>query len=301
MEYKDYYKILGVERSASADDIRKAYRVLAKKYHPDVSKEANAEARFKEIGEAYEVLKNQEKRSAYDQLGANWKQGEQFRPPPNWGSQFDFNGSQGSAGGDFSDFFSAIFGQGRQGRSGYQQQSRRGADQTASITVDLEDAINGARRTITLSGSQGQRSITVTIPKGIKSGQKIRLSGQGSPGMSSAGDLLLEVNYNPHPWFRVEEQDIYLNLPITPWEAALGTTIKVPVPGGEQLGMKIPAGSRSGRKMRIKGKGLPGKTAGDFYLVLEIHTPPADSADAKAFYEQMAKQMPFNPRAGMGI
>lgn len=300
MEYKDYYKILGVERSASADEIRKAYRVLAKKYHPDVSKEANAETRFKEIGEAYEVLKNKEKRAAYDQLGANWKQGEQFRPPPNWGSQFDF-GSAGTGGSaDFSDFFSAIFGQGRQGR-GYQQQPRRGADQTATINVDLEDAINGARRTITLSGSQGQRSLTVNIPKGIKPGQKIRLSGQGSPGINGAGDLLLEVQYNPHPVYRVEEQDIYLNLPITPWEAALGTTIKIPVPGGGQLGMKIPAGSRSGRKMRMKGKGLPGKVAGDFYLVLEIHTPPADNEQARALYQQMAEQMPFNPRSTLGL
>ncbi|MEZ5479825.1 MAG: DnaJ domain-containing protein [Thiolinea sp.] len=193
MEYKDYYKILGVERSADADEIRKAYRRLAKKYHPDVSKEPDAETRFKEVGEAYEVLKDADKRATYDQLGSNWKQGEQFRPPPDWRSRFDFDvdfdpmGDGGRGGrADFSDFFSAIFGNSSfnpQGRTAHRQPASRGANQTAKIRIDLEDALEGAKRTITLSSNSGQRSLTVNIPKGVKAGQKIRLGGQGSPGM----------------------------------------------------------------------------------------------------------------------
>ena len=302
MEYKDYYKILGVSRSASADEIRKAYRLLAKKYHPDVSKEDDAEARFKEVGEAYEVLKDKEKRSAYDQLGANWKQGEQFRPPPNWGGQHGFGGaSHGGGYSDFSDFFSAIFGNGSGGGQGGYRQPQRGSDQTAKINVDLDDVLQGAKRTITLSSSSGQRSLTVNIPKGIKSGQKIRLNGQGSMGPAGAGDLLLEVSISPHPLFKIEDRDLYLTLPIAPWEAALGASVKVPVPGGGSANMKIPAGSSSGRKMRLKGKGIPGKPAGDLYLVLEISLPPADTEEAKAFYEKMATEMDFNPRAALGI
>ncbi len=306
MEYKDYYKTLGVERNASADEIKKAYRRLAKKYHPDVSKEADAEKHFKEVGEAYEVLKDSEKRSAYDQMGSNWKQGEPFRPPPDWRERFDFDVNfepdmreRGHA--DFSDFFSSLFG-GMNGRSGSRQRASKGENQTARISINLEDALNGAKRTFTLSStSGGQRTLNVNIPKGIKAGQKIRLSGQGQPGSAGAGDLLLEVTFNKHPLYRVEERDLYLDLPIAPWEAALGATVKVPVPGGGTLGMKIPPGSQSGRKMRLKGKGIPGKPAGDLYLVLEIALPPAETAKAKAFYEKMATEMPFNPRAALGV
>ncbi|MEZ5535025.1 MAG: DnaJ C-terminal domain-containing protein [Thiolinea sp.] len=308
MEYKDYYKTLGVERSASADEIKKAYRRLAKKYHPDVSKEPDAEVRFKEVGEAYEVLKDSEKRSAYDQMGSNWKQGEQFRPPPDWRSRFDFDvdfepDMRGRGNADFSDFFSSFFGgvNGRGGRTGRHHASK-GENQTAKISINLEDALNGAKRTFTLSSSSGgQRTLNVNIPKGIKAGQKIRLSGQGSPGMSGAGDLLLEVEFNQHPLYKIEDRDLYLNLPIAPWEAALGGSIKVPVPGGGTVGMKIPPNSRSGRKMRLKGKGIPGKPPGDLYLVLEVALPPAETAEAKAFYEKMAVDMPFNPRAALGV
>jgi curved DNA-binding protein len=310
MEYKDYYKILGVDRKASTDEIKKAYRRLAKKYHPDVSKEADAEVRFKEVGEAYEVLKDSEKRSSYDQLGSNWKQGEQFRPPPDWRSRFDFDvdyepDMRGRGNADFSDFFSSFFG-GASGRGGGfgggQQRAAKGENQTAKIAINLEDALQGAKRTFTLSSSSGsQRTLTVNIPKGVKAGQKIRLSGQGQQGMGGAGDLLLEIEFNPHALYRIDGRDLYLNLPIAPWEAALGATVKVPVPGGGSLGMKIPPGSTSGRKMRLKGKGIPGKPAGDLYLVLEVALPPADTAEAKAFYEQMAADMPFNPRAALGV
>ncbi|MGB0845713.1 MAG: DnaJ C-terminal domain-containing protein [Thiolinea sp.] len=305
MEYKDYYKILGVERSAGNDEIRKAYRRLAKKYHPDVSKEANAETRFKEVGEAYEVLKDAEKRAAYDRLGANWKQGEQFRPPPDWGSQFDFGDGRGGANADFSDFFSSIFGGGfNTGASGGRRQSHRqpsrGADQTATVQIDLEDALQGAKRTFTLNSNAGQRTLTVNIPKGVKAGQKIRLSGQGSPGVAGAGDLLLEIRFNNHPLYKIEERDLYLTVPIAPWEAALGSSIKVPVPGGGSAGIKIPVTSRSGRKMRLKGKGIPGTPPGDLYLVLDIVLPPADTEVAKACYERMAQEMDFNPRGSLG-
>ena len=306
MEYKDYYKILGVERGTGSEEIRKAYRRLAKKYHPDVSKEANAEARFKEVGEAYEVLKDEEKRAAYDRLGANWKQGEQFRPPPDWGNQFDFGGGgRSSAGGaDFSDFFSSFFGGGNGmggGRGHGQHRPSRGSDQTAKVYIDLEDALEGAKRNFTLNSSSGQRTLTVNIPKGVKAGQKIRLSGQGNPGMAGAGDLLLEISFNAHPLYKIDERDLSLALPITPWEAALGESIKVPLPGGGSAGIKIPAGSRSGRKMRLKGRGIPGRpAAGDLYLVLEVVLPPADSDEAKRFYEKMAEELPFNPREGMG-
>ena len=306
MEYKDYYKILGVARSAKTDEIRKAYRRLAKKYHPDVSKEADAEVRFKEVGEAYEVLKDTEKRAAYDRLGSDWKQGEQFRPPPNWGNQFDFDNVGAGGNADFSDFFSSIFGGGFNtgAGNGRKQKHRpgRGSDQKATIQIDLEDALQGARRKFTLNNSNGgQRTLTVNIPQGVKAGQKIRLSGQGSPGVAGSGDLLLEIAFNPHPFYKIEERDLYLTVPIAPWEAALGGSIKVPVPGGGSAGIKVPAGSRSGRKMRLKAKGIPGSPPGDLYLVLEVVLPPADSDAAKAIYEKMAQEMDFNPRKNLGV
>ena len=317
MEYKDYYKTLGVERSASADEIRKAYRQKAKKYHPDVSKEADAEAKFKEVGEAYEVLKDSEKRSAYDQLGANWKQGQDFRPPPGWEQEFNFRPGQGGAGqADFSDFFSSIFGGGfssggfgggfngrgfNPGAGAGSAQRARGQDQHSKIQIDLEDALQGAKRTFTLRSSSGERTLTVNIPKGVKAGQKIRLGGQGGQGMAGAGDLLLEVEFSPHRLFRIEERDLYLTLPVAPWEAALGATVSVPMPAGGSADMKIPANSRSGRKMRLKGKGIPGQPAGDLYITLEIALPAADNERARALYEQMATELAFNPRATLGI
>ncbi|WP_020559420.1 DnaJ C-terminal domain-containing protein [Thiofilum flexile] len=321
MEYKDYYKILGVERSASEDDIKKAYRKLARKYHPDVSKEPDAEARFKEVGEAYEVLKDAEKRSTYDQLGANWKNGQDFRPPPDWGG-FGSRGGAGAGGGfytggsaggaDFSDFFESLFGGGgfRGGNTGGfgggfggNAQPSKGDDQTVKLAIDLEDSLNGAKKSISLrTGNEAPRTLTVNIPQGVKAGQKIRLSGQGAPGRAGNGDLFLEIEFNPHALYQINERDLTLKLPITPWEAALGATVPVPLPQGGSVEMKIPANSHSGKKLRLRGKGLAGKTeTGDLYIVLDIALPPADTERAKEIYELMAKDLPFNPRAGLGV
>jgi len=317
MEFKDYYKIMGVARDATQDDIKRAYRKLARKYHPDVSKEKDAEARFKEVGEAYEVLKDEEKRAAYDQLGPNWQQGQDFRPPPDWNTGFEFKGG-GFTGGDsaeFSDFFESLFGRsgfgpGRAGGGGGFH--AQGQDRHARVLIDLEDAYTGATRAISLRvpevDPQGhvvtrERTLNVTIPKGIRAGQHLRLAGQGTPGMGQgpAGDLFLEVEFRPHKLYRVEERDVYLDVPVAPWEAALGAAVKVPTPSGT-VEMKIPPGSTAGRKMRLKGRGLPGATPGDFYVVLQIAVPPADTAAAKALYAKMAEDMKsFNPRDKLGV
>ena len=300
MEYKDYYKILGVERTADEAEIKKAYRRLARKYHPDVSKESNAEQKFKEIGEAYEVLKDPQKRQSYDQLGANWKAGEQFRPPPGW-DHAGFGGFGGNQAGGFhsasgfSDFFESLFGEGfAQAGAGRQAFRQAGQDQSASINVSISDAFHGAQKTIRLSGG---KSLQVKIPKGITSGKKIRLSGQGSPGINGGpnGDLYLEVTVLDDANFQLQGKDIYSNVNITPWEAALGEKIPVKTMNG-QVELTIPAGSQSGRKMRLSGKGLPGSPAGDLYVQLNIVVPPANTIDEKEFFEQMKKQFQFNPR-----
>lgn len=310
MDYKDYYKILGVERDATQDDIKRAYRKLARKYHPDVSKEPDAEERFKEMAEAYEVLKDPEKRAAYDQLGANWKAGQDFRPPPDWDAGFEFSGGYGghTDADAFSDFFESLFGQ----RGGMGGEFRgRGQDHHARVLIDVEDAFHGTVRNITLQApevdAQGrvhtrQRSLNVRIPKGVRQGQHIRLAGQGNPGMGGgqAGDLYLEVDFKPHPLYRVEGRDLYLELPIAPWEAALGARVKVPTPDGA-VDMRIPENSRNGSKLRLKGRGIPGKTPGDLYVMLKVVQPPADSDKAKAFYQKMAEEFDFDPRAGLGV
>jgi len=316
MEYKDYYKIMGLSRSATQDEIKRAYRKLARKYHPDVSKEKDAEAKFKELGEAYEVLQDPEKRAAYDRLGANWKAGEDFRPPPKWDEGFEFKGggfTGGGGAGVFSDFFEQLFGRGgfrtsEQGTRGFQE---RGQDAHAKIYIDLEDSIRGTTRNITLSApemdAQGrvqvkQRSLNIKIPKGIKPGQHIRLSGQGDPGSGGgkAGDLLLEIAFNPHRLYRISDADIYLDLPVTPWEAALGAKIKVPTPDGS-VDLKIPSNSHQGSKLRLKGRGLPAKTPGDFFVVLQIALPSANTDRAKAVYQQMQQELNFNPRQSLGV
>lgn len=308
MEFKDYYQILGVARDASQDEIKRAYRRLARQYHPDVSKEAEAERRFKEVGEAYEVLKDPEKRKAYDRFGADWKAGQDFRPPPDWERDFQFSG--GSAqGADFSDFFESLFGRagGRRG-GGFRMQ---GEDQVARIEIDLEDAHQGATRQLTLNVPDvdvdgrviaRSRSLKVKIPPGITAGKRIRLAGQGSPGAGGgpAGDLYLEVLFRPHRLFQVEQRDILLELPVTPWEAALGAVVTVPTLGGK-VELRVPPGSQSGRKLRLKGRGLPGTPPGDQYVVLRIVAPPADSAEARELYERMAEVMPVNPRANLGV
>ncbi|NNF16628.1 MAG: DnaJ domain-containing protein, partial [Gammaproteobacteria bacterium] len=269
MEFKDYYDVMGVSRDATQDEIKRAYRKLARKYHPDVSTATDAEARFKEIGEAYEVLKDPEKRTAYDQLGANWKAGQDFNPPPNWDQGFEFHSSHTGGGGQFSDFFEQLFG--RRGTGGaspaYGSFDSRGEDTRARVSIGLEDAFHGATRTLTLKhtemGADGrpqarERTLNVQIPKGVRQGQQIRLAGQGSPGVGRGqrGDLYLEIEFQPHAWYHADGKDIYLDLPITPWEAALGATLKVPTPAGK-IDLKIPPNSSSGRKLRLKGRGIP--------------------------------------------
>lgn len=306
MEYKDYYKILAVPREASADEIKKSYRKLARKYHPDVSKEANAEEKFKELQEAYEVLKDPEKRKAYDQLGANWKSGQGFQAPPHW----DFEGSQGpqannfDAGG-FSDFFRDLFGQ--RGAEGFKQ---RGQDQHSRLAIRLSDAYHGAEKILQLQQTEinpqtGQlenkiKNIKVKIPAGITSGQSIRLSGQGSPGFGGgpSGDLYIEISITEDPHFTVEGKDIYLNLPLTPWEAALGSKISTPTLGG-MVDLNIPEGSQTGNKLRLKGRGLPGNPPGDQYVLLKVYVPKAKNEAEKALYEKMAETMRFNPREAL--
>ena len=329
MEFRDYYKVLGVERTASADAIRKAYRRLAHKYHPDVSKEANAEARFKEMQEAYEVLKDPEKRAAYDQLGSQWKAGEQFRPPPDWGSGFEFSGDgraragrsrgrgagprgfgAGEGGGlgeqDFSEFFSSLFG----GGSPFAAEGRRpGRDHHARIEIDLEEAFRGTTRMLELKRPElkpdgtlelRNHTVRVTIPPGVTTGQLIRLAGQGEPasGRGSAGDLYLETHIRPHRLFQVDGRDVTLTLPVAPWEAALGASVTVPTLGGP-VEVQIPPGSQSGQKLRLRGRGLPGKPAGDQFAQLKLVLPPGTSPEAKALYEEMRRKLKFDPRADL--
>jgi curved DNA-binding protein len=317
MDFQDYYKTMGVARDATQDEIKRAYRKLARKYHPDVSEEPEAEDRFKAVGEAYEVLKDTEKRAAYDQLGSQYKAGQDFRPPPDWGQNFEFRGGASDfdgGGADFSDFFSSLFGQmggggPRQpgGRGGFRMQ---GEDHHAKISIDVPDSYSGVTRGISLRMPEvtpdghvmtRDRTLNVKIPKGVQPGQRIRLSGQGGPGAGDgkSGDLYLEIEFNTGGQYRVEDNDVSITLPVAPWEAALGATVTVPIPSGS-VDLKIPAGSGQGNRLRLKGKGLPTKTPGDFYVELKIVLPPADSDEAKALYEKMKDDLPFDPRADSG-
>ena len=307
---------MGVGRDAGQDEIKRAYRKLARKYHPDVSKEADAETRFKEVGEAYEVLKDPEKRTAYDQLGANWKAGQEFRPPPDWDAGFEFRGgdAEGVDAAAFSDFFESLFGRGFNSGAGSRQQRgfrTRGEDHHARVLIDLEDAYKGAKKTITLRSSefdpQGHlqvrdRSLNVQIPLGVKPGQKIRLAGQGSAGLggAEAGDLYLEIEFNHHPLYRVHQRDVYLDVPVAPWEAALGAKIKVPTPAGT-VELSIPANMKTGGKLRLKGKGIPGNPPGDVFVTPQIVLPPADSENAREMYRKMEQDLAFNPRKHLGV
>jgi len=312
MEYKDYYAVLGVDRKATQDEIKRAYRKLARKYHPDVSKEADAELKFKELGEANEVLKDPEKRAAYDQLGSNWNTQQGFQPPPDWGTGFEFHGAPPGGGDqhDFSDFFESLFGQARSSGAnrGFNMQ---GEDHHAKILIDLEDSFKGVSRPISLQmpevNSEGHvvtrnRTLKVRIPKGIRQGQQIRLAGQGATGMGSgkAGDLYLEIEFRPHRHYRVEGADVYLELPLAPWEAALGAGVKVPTPSGA-IDLKIPPNSQAGKKLRLKGRGIPAKTPGDLYVVLQIALPPADNDKSRAIYERMKEELKFDARATMEV
>ncbi|MBS9403939.1 DnaJ domain-containing protein [Halomonas sp. TRM85114] len=312
MEFKDYYQILGVAKTATTDEIKKAYRKLARKFHPDVSKEPDTEQRMQELNEAKAVLSDPEKRLAYDQLAQQYRSGQDFQPPPDWDAGFEFSGGgfEEADLGEFSDFFANLFGQGYrsgQGRRGYQM---RGEDRHAKINIDLADAYHGATRAITLQVPQvdpqgrihsREHTLSVRIPKGVKAGQHIRLSGQGSPGVGGgpAGDLFLEIHFTPDSRYRVEGRDVHQTVPVTPWEAALGANIETPTPSGV-VKVKVPAGSQAGRRLRLKGRGIPGPEPGDLYVELEVVLPPADTDKARELYETMARELAFDPRQRKG-
>ncbi len=313
MEFKDYYQTLGVAREATAEEIKKAFRKLARKYHPDVSKEPDAAERMKEINEAYTVLSDPEKRAAYDQLGRGYRPGQEFRPPPDWDTGFEFSthGFSPYDAAQFSDFFSQLFGRmggGMAGRGGHFQ--ARGEDHMAKVVLDLEDTFHGATRQISLRvpkmDAQGRvsletRTLNVKIPVGVREGQVIRLAGQGAAGMGGApaGDLLLEVHFRPHERLRVEGRDLHLRLPVAPWEAALGAIVDVDLPSGG-LKVRIPPGAQSGHTLRVRGKGIPGTTPGDLLLELQVVLPPADTPKAREVYEFMARELAFEPRRQKG-
>ena len=326
MEYKDYYKLLGVSRSASKDEIGKAFKKLARKYHPDLNpNDATAEAKFKEINEAYEVLKDEKKRKLYDQFGSDWEHGQNFQPPPGY-ENVNFGGGGGFPGGGagFSDFFETIFGGGAgggatfrggfggggggfSGGGGYRQRPRRGADSEATYELTLDEAYRGGTKSITLqeqvSGPDGiprmtTKTLEVKVPAGVKDGQKIRLAGQGNPGMGGGpkGDLYLKIRIMPHHLFKVSDSDVILDLPLAPWEAVLGSTLRVPTLDGA-VEMKIPPGIGSGKKLRIKGKGLgSGGRRGDQYVRIMIQAPDRLNPDEQKLWEELRDKSNFKPR-----
>ncbi len=306
---RDYYEVMGLKRDANEKDIKMAYRRLARKYHPDINKEPNAEEKFKELGHAYEVLKDPQKRAQYDQFGHQEAQGHPHEPhKPYYTYTQQGRGSQwGGAGAEIDeDFLASIFGHARP-----KQRAMAGEDYQANITLNLEDGFKGCTRKIEIpvytQDAQGQmqmktQTLNVKIPAGVRQGQKIRLPGQGGPGFNKgpAGDLYLTVHFHKHPFFELKEKDIWLTLPVTPWEGALGATLKVPTLGGV-VDLKIPPNSQAGQKLRLKGRGFPGKTPGDQMVILKIVIPKPENEKAKELYEQMAQTMPFNPRAAMGV
>ena len=315
--YKDYYQILGVSRDAKQEDIQRSYRKLARKYHPDINQAADAEQRFKEVNEAYQVLKDPEKRKKYDQLGENWEQDQDFRPPPGWEGGFDFGRGAGArggfqpGGGNFSDFFESLFGgafrqQGGQAGRG-QPFPGTGADQEAVIRLDLADAFSGGTRTITLTTQEmqadgtirpGSKTYDVKIPAGVLPGQKIRLAGQGAAGPAGRGDLYLKVELEPHPRFDLKGRDLYTDISLAPWEAALGAEIPVPTVTGS-VNLKVPAGTQGGQKLRLKGKGMPDPkgSAGNLYAVVRIKVPKKMTAEEKRAFEELQRISSFNPRS----
>jgi curved DNA-binding protein len=303
--FRDYYEVLGVPRDASSDDIRGAYRKLARQYHPDVNKDPGAEDRFKEIAEAYEVLRDPEKRERYDRLGANWKAGEDVSGAAGFGD-FAQQGGFGDVrvefgdGAGFSDFFESFFGARGGGRrtTGFDGFSTRGADQEAQLELSLEEAARGGRRKISLGDG---RDYEVNVPAGVRDGQRIRLAGEGGRGAAggSAGDLFLRVRLKPHPRFRVQGRDLYVELPVAPWEAALGATVEVPTLEGRTR-IKVPPGSSSGRRLRLKDEGMPGPTggSGDLYATVKIEVPKKLSKEERQLFERLAEVSSFDPRSG---
>ena len=314
MLFKDYYSVLGLERAATQDEIKRAYRKLARKYHPDLNKDAAAEAQFKEVGEAYEVLGDVEKRAAYDQLGKDWKPGQEFRPPPDWDAGFEFSGSSARGSHDFSDFFDTLFsdlGRRQRGPRPQPELHARGEDHHARILIELRDVFDGATRSISLRvpeiSADGHvalrdRTLNVQIPKGVTEGQNIRLKRQGAPGIGQlpAGDLYLEIHFKPDSVYRAVGRDLQIDLPVTPWEAALGASVRLPTPGGPIM-LKIPPASFQGRELRVKGRGIPAAEPGNLYAVLRIVLPAADTEKARAIYEKMASELAFDPRAHLGV
>jgi curved DNA-binding protein len=338
VKFKDYYEILGVSRNATDDEIKKSFRKLARKYHPDVAKDKKeAEARFKEINEAYEVLGDPEKRKKYDELGANWKSGADFRPPPGW-EQFAGGFGRGGKGGDFefhfggtgfSDFFEQLFGSMGRGRGGFrggldQEEIERGQDLEGDIMVTLEEAIRGSVRTISVNravpcdqcggtGIRGQKlcsacngggQITRTeqfqlrIPAGVSEGQRLRVPGRGQAVAGRAsGDLFLRVKFAKHPDFRFENHDLIYEADLTPWEAVLGTQLSVPTPN-ERVNIKIPPGTQNGRRLRVRGHGMPQRdgTRGDLYVEVRVEVPEHVSDKERALWEQLSRESRFNPR-----
>ena len=299
MDYKDYYKVMGLSRSADAKAIKMAYRKLARKYHPDLNKEAGAEAKFKELGEAYEALKDPEKRKVYDQYGSDWEANQRARASQKAHSQAHSWGDAG--GGDEQstrDFFESLF-----GSRPFREQHAAGADMRGNISISLEDAYKGTVKEIQLPHAQsGKQTLRVKIPAGAKSGQQLRLAGQGQAGVGGGakGDLYITINIDKHALYDVMGNDIYVTLPISPWEAALGTTIMVPTLGGK-VDLKIPAGSQGGQTLRLKKRGLPGAAHGDQYVLLKIVIPQPTTDTARELYKTMEKEMPFNPRESMGV
>ncbi|MBI2785276.1 MAG: DnaJ domain-containing protein [Legionella longbeachae] len=294
---KDYYKIMGVNENASEKDIKMAYRKLARKYHPDISKEPDAEEHFKEMGEAYEVLKDPVKKAEYD----NYLKNREFHQNAQQSHRRPEDAEQYYSGSMNEDLFETLFGHSR-----YHQQPMTGQDYHGKINISLEEAFTGTVKhiqvPITHNSQATMQTLKVKIPSGVKSGQQIRIAGQGAPGVhgGARGDIYLNVNIDKHPLFDVLDNDIYLTLPITPWEAALGTTVVVPTLGGK-IDLKIPSGSQGGQKLRLKDRGLPGKTLGNQYVLLKIITPPPDTEAAIELYKKMAQIMPFNPRDKMGV
>lgn len=324
MKYKDYYESLGVEHNATPEEIKNAYRKAARRYHPDVSREPNAEAKFKEISEAYKVLKDADKRAAYDRMGSRYEESQDYQMPPNWNTAYQYQSASepkassrpdpepkktaGKKDEGFTDFFESLFGQARR-KSSKDESEDRSLDHYAKIYIDLRDAYLGAQRNITLqmpavdaggNATIKERMLSVKIPKGVREGQQLRLSGLGGTNKRSgkSGDLYLEVVFNPHRLYRIEGRNLYFDLPLAPWEAALGATVTVPTPAGP-VQMAIPAGSTAGRKLRLKGKGIPGDPDGDLYAIVTIVLPEANTATAKEAYRSMAKAFNFQPRANL--
>ena len=311
MEFKDYYQVLGVPRDAGVDQIKKAFRRLARQYHPDVSKEPDAASRMSEVNEAYAVLSDVERRAAYDAIGQGRRQGESFTPPPGWDEGFEFAGGFGrTRPGEYSDFFSELFGHSaggrRRGSPGGPRSaagaSMRGEDHHAKILLDLGDAWQGVTRQVTLrspvldgSGRSTlrERTLDVKVPVGIRAGQRIRLAGQGGPGLGNApaGDLLLQIEFRPHPRFELEGELLVAQLPVAPWEAGLGAVVAIELPDRSLLKVRVPQGAQSGQRLTVRGRGLPGKTPGNLELEVRVILPDATDPRVRAHYEGMAREL----------